>query len=340
MMLPAIFGLSGLNVTPEERDFFAESNPLGYILFARNIESKHQVRGLTDSLRELSGRDDLPILIDQEGGRVARLGPPEWCQWPAAQDFARAYQRDPERARNAAACNFEALGLELAQVGVSVDCAPVLDVPVPGAHDIIGDRAFGDDPLTIADLGQAAIDGFREAGVISVVKHIPGHGRAQADSHEDLPRVSASAEMLARDLLPFQHHRGAPMAMTAHIVYEVWDPEQCATLSPTVIREVIRGSIGFDGLLMSDDLDMKALRGSIAERGLGAVQAGCDVALNCWGRMADMRDLAERLPAAGPDCHRRLARAMGDWRPCPEDAGDRQTDLIETRDRLLAACRG
>lgn len=337
-MLPAILGLSGTELSAEERGFFAEVQPLGFILFARNIADKTQLRALTDSLRELTGRAALPILIDQEGGRVARLTPPEWNLWPPAQDFARAHRHNPELALRAALCNYQALALELAQVGVSVDCAPVLDVPVSGAHDIIGDRAYGGDPQVIADFGQTVRDGFQEAGLVSVIKHLPGHGRAGADSHETLPRVTASAEELARDLLPFQRHRTAPMAMTAHIVYDAWDPEHCATLSPSVIADIIRGSIDFDGLLMSDDLDMKALTGSIPERGLRAVQAGCDVALNCWGRMEDMQGLATLLPTASPDCHRRLEQAMATWRPCPDDAAQRQRSLVAERDRCLAAC--
>ena len=337
-MLPAIFGLSGLELTDYERELFRSSDPLGFILFARNIDSPTQVLALTDALRELSGRADLPILVDQEGGRVARLGPPHWRGWPPAREFADAFARDPERARAAALCNYQALALDLVALGITVDCAPVLDVPVPGAHDIIGDRAFGEDPATIATLGAALLEGFSRVGVVGVIKHIPGHGRSRADSHEALPRVSAPAQELQRDLQPFRALADAPMAMTAHIVYEAWDEQHCATLSPRIISDVIRGDIGFDGLLMSDDLDMKALAGPVPQRGAAALQAGCDVALNCWGRIDDMRGLAEVLPSASADCLRRLSSAMSITAaaPDPRDIAAQQQELLARRDALLA----
>ena len=336
-MLPAIFGLSGLELTDDERELFRASDPLGFILFARNIDSPTQVLALTDALRELSGRADLPILVDQEGGRVARLGPPHWRGWPPAREFADAFARDPERARVAALYNYQALALDLVALGITVDCAPVLDVPVPGAHDIIGDRAFGEDPATIATLGAALLEGFSRVGVVGVIKHIPGHGRSRADSHEALPRVSAPAQELQRDLQPFRALADAPMAMTAHIVYEAWDEQHCATLSPRIISDVIRGDIGFDGLLMSDDLDMKALAGPVPQRGAAALQAGCDVALNCWGRIDDMRGLAEVLPSASADCLRRLTSAMSIAAAAPDlrDIADQQQELLARRDALL-----
>ena len=337
-MLPAIFGLSGLELTDDERELFRSSDPLGFILFARNIDSPTQVLALTDALRELSGRADLPILVDQEGGRVARLGPPHWRGWPPAREFADAFARDPERARAAALCNYQALALDLVALGITVDCAPVLDVPVPGAHDIIGNRAFGEDPATIATLGAALLEGFSRVGVVGVIKHIPGHGRSRADSHEALPRVSAPAQELQRDLQPFRALADAPMAMTAHIVYEAWDEQHCATLLPRIISDVIRGDIGFDGLLMSDDLDMKALAGPVPQRGAAALQAGCDVALNCWGRIDDMRGLAEVLPSASADCLRRLTSAMSITAAAPDlrDIAAQQQELLARRDALLA----
>ena len=336
-MLPAIFGLSGLELTDDERELFRSSDPLGFILFARNIDTPTQVLALTDALRELSGRADLPILVDQEGGRVARLGPPHWRGWPPAREFADAFARDPERARAAALCNYQALALDLVALGITVDCAPVLDVPVPGAHDIIGNRAFGEDPATIATLGAALLEGFSRVGVVGVIKHIPGHGRSRADSHEALPRVSAPAQELQRDLQPFRALADAPMAMTAHIVYEAWDEQHCATLSPRIISDVIRGDIGFDGLLMSDDLDMKALAGPVPQRGAAALQAGCDVALNCWGRIDDMRGLAEVLPSASADCLRRLTSAMSIAAAAPDlrDIAAQQQELLARRDALL-----
>lgn len=337
-MLPVIFGLAGSVLSAEERSLFQRTNPLGFILFGRNVENRGQLSALTDSLREVTGRDNLPILIDQEGGRVARLGPPEWLSWPPAETFAVAYNKDPDKACQAARCNFEALGLELAEVGITVDCAPVLDVPQPGAHDIIGDRAFGTGIDSIVQLGAAALEGLAKAGIVGVIKHIPGHGRAGADSHLALPEVTASAEELATDLAPFKALAYAPMAMTAHIRYSAWDEVQCATLSPRIVQSVIREQIGFDGLLMSDDLDMKALEGSIPELGVQALQAGCDVALNCWGRFDDMCGLADLLPPASGDCRRRLEAAMEARTPFSGSAAElqeRKQAVIDERDTLI-----
>lgn len=337
-MLPAIFGLSGPVLTADEIDLFKAVEPVGFILFARNIQNRQQLRALTDSLRELVGRDNLPILIDQEGGRVARLGPPEWQRWPEAELFARLHCVDPHKARRAAQANYEALGLDLAEVGINVNCAPVLDVVQPDAHDIIGDRAFGTDPIIIADLGQAVLNGLEAAGVVGVIKHIPGHGRAMADSHEDLPVVAASDDDLNLDLAPFIALSHAPMAMTAHILYTAWDPRHCATLSPAIIRGIIRERIGFDGLLMSDDLDMKALKGSVPELAHAAIESGCDVVLNCWGKMGDMRGIATRLPEATVECRRRLTESVAHLQPLGESANiqERQRELIAERDSLLA----
>ncbi|WP_435214041.1 beta-N-acetylhexosaminidase [Luminiphilus sp. nBUS_16] len=336
-MLPAIFGLSGLTLTAEEVELIRRVDPLGFILFARNIENPQQVKLLTDALKHHTGRDNLPILIDQEGGRVARLGPPHWRTWPPALEFAHGYAQSPERGRAAVVCNYQALALDLAALGISVNCAPVLDVPESGAHDIIGDRAFGSEPHVVAELGAALLEGFAKAGVVGVIKHIPGHGRALADSHEALPRVTAPAEALSRDLAPFKALANAPMAMTAHIVYDAWDDQRCATLSPAVIREVIREQIGFDGLLMTDDLDMKALEGPVPLSGCQSLAAGCDVVLNCWGRMSDMRGLAEQLPVATAACQRRLSEAMSIWVPPPSapEIAALQADLLAERDRLM-----
>ena len=312
-MLPVIFGFSGVSLTADERTFFKDTNPAGYILFARNIESPEQLRALTDSLRDLAGRDQLPILIDQEGGRVARLGPPLWRNWPAAAVLAdlpaspTATQLD--RAIDRVQCNYEALGLELASMGINVTCAPVLDVPQPDAHDIIGDRAFAQTPEMVAKLGRACLDGLALAGVAGVIEHIPGHGRARSDSHETLPRVAASEHNLAIDCEPFAALADAPMAMTAHVIYEAWDPEHCASVSAIVIQEQIRQRIGFDGLLISDDLDMKALSGDIPARAVAVLAAGCDIALNCWGRLDDMWGIAEQVCSITPEGAERLARS-------------------------------
>lgn len=317
-MLPVIFGLSGPRLTADERAFFRDANPAGYILFARNIESPQQLRALTDSLRDLAGRDDLPILIDQEGGRIARLGPPHWREWPAAAALTgpsdSPASTDLDRAIARVQCNYEALGLELAVMGINVACAPVLDVPQPDAHDIIGDRAFASSPEIVAKLGRACLAGLQLAGVAGVIKHIPGHGRALNDSHESLPQVTASERELAADLAPFTALADASMAMTAHVIYEAWDAEHCASVSATVIQERIRQHIGFDGLLISDDLDMKALSGDIPARAEAVLSAGCDIALNCWGRLDDMRGIAEQVPPMTTDAIERLIRACAPLR--------------------------
>ena len=310
-MLPVIFGLSGPCLTADEQAFFKDANPAGYILFARNIDNPEQLRALTDSLRNLAGRGELPILIDQEGGRIARLGPPHWREWPAAAALAGLSESstDLDRAIERVQCNYEALGLELAAMGINVTCAPVLDVPQPDAHDIIGDRAFASVPEIVAKLGRACLAGLQLAGVAGVIKHIPGHGRALSDSHESLPRVAASERELAADLAPFTALADASMAMTAHVIYEAWDAEHCASVSATVIQEHIRQHIGFDGLLISDDLDMKALSGDIPARAAAVLTAGCDIALNCWGRLDDMTGIAKQVPAMTAEATERLARA-------------------------------
>lgn len=306
-MLPVIFGVSGTGLSADERAFFRAAEPAGFILFARNVDHPTQLRALTDDLRALTGRDRLPILVDQEGGRIARLTPPHWRSWPSAAALAEA--TDIACAMERVQCNYEALGLELAAMGITVTCAPVLDIPQPDAHDIIGDRAFATDPERVAALGRACLGGLHLAGVEGVIKHIPGHGRAQSDSHESLPRVAASNDALQWDCQPFAELADASMAMTAHVVYDAWDPEYCASVSARVIGEQIREQMGFTGLLISDDLDMKALTGEIPSRAVAVLQAGCDLALNCWGRLDDMRAIAERVPAMTPDAARRLEAA-------------------------------
>ncbi|MDQ8758220.1 beta-N-acetylhexosaminidase [Sphingosinicella sp. LHD-64] len=309
-MLPAIFGLSGETLSADERAFFGDADPAGYILFARNCRDRAQVRALTDSLRALSGRDDLPILIDQEGGRVARLAPPAWPPFPAAWRFAELYEVAPISAIEAARVNAQAIALTLDEIGINVDCLPLLDVRREGAHDVIGDRALGGEPMRVAALGRAVLEGLEAGGCIGVVKHMPGHGRAGADSHKQLPVVEASEDGLADDLAPFLALRNAPMAMTAHVLYPAWDAECCATLSPTIIDKVIRGRIGFDGFLMSDDIAMAALAGPLAARAEAAIAAGCDVVLHCSGILAESREIAAALPAIGDKARARLGRAM------------------------------
>jgi beta-N-acetylhexosaminidase len=309
-MLAAIFGFAGLELTAEERAFFRDSDPAGFILFKRNCDSQEQLLRLTDSLRELTGRDDVPILIDQEGGRVARMKPPEWPAFPAAQRFAELYQLAPSSAIEAARSNARALGLMLRSAGVNVDALPLLDVRQEGASDIIGDRALGSEPMQVAALGRAILDGLASAGVVGIVKHVPGHGRALVDSHHELPIVTAGAEDLESDLEPFERLSSAPMGMMAHVVYTAWDAEHPASQSPFVIDQIVRERIGFDGFLMSDDSNMNALSGTPAERAATCVAAGCDVALPCSGVLQENIAIAERLPQMTALAADRLDRAM------------------------------
>jgi len=289
----AIYGCAGTSLSATEKAFFREARPWGFILFARNISDSEQVRALVAELREALGDEKTPILIDQEGGRVTRLKPPHWRERPPAARFGELYARDQESGWDACYLNARLIAHDLANLGISVDCLPVLDVPIPGAHDVIGDRAFARDPASIIALGKAQIEGLLDGGVLPVMKHIPGHGRAGSDSHLALPRVSASAEELsASDFVTFRSLSECPIAMTAHVVYESIDPQRPATTSPKVIRDVIRGEIGFNGLLMSDDLSMKALDGPLSVRARLALFAGCDLALHCNGDMDEMKHVA------------------------------------------------
>ncbi|WP_041795989.1 beta-N-acetylhexosaminidase [Pararhodospirillum photometricum] len=291
--LALILGVSGLTPTPWEAAFLREINPFGFILFRRNVRDPDQVRALTESLRALVGRPDAPVLIDQEGGRVHRLKPPLWRAPPPAEVFGQLYARDPALGREAAWLNARLIAHDLLALGIDTDCLPVLDVRHPGAHDIVGDRAFSEDPDEVTTLGAAVIDGLEAGGVYPVVKHIPGHGRAQADSHEALPVIdTAFDDLVAHDLVPFRALAQAPFAMTAHILYTALDADAPATLSPTVIERVIRGACAFDGLLMTDDLSMKALAGSMEERSRRSLAAGCDLVLHCNGDASEMEQAA------------------------------------------------
>ena len=336
-MTPAIFGLSGLTLSDDERAFFRDADPAGYILFGRNVDTRDQLRALTDALREIHGRERLFVCIDQEGGRVARMKAPEWPEYPTGEAFDRLYEAAPASAIEAARANAEALGLDLAQAGITVDCHPSLDVRQPGAHDVIGDRALGSDPMRVAALGRAILAGLARAGVAGCVKHMPGHGRAGADSHKELPTVDASEDELEIDLQPFRALADTPIGMTAHVRYTAWDADNPGTLSEKVIGDVIRQRIGFAGLLLSDDLDMEALDGTVPERAERAIAAGCDIALNCWAKMDDMRGIADRLPTMGEETALRLERALtsvGD----SGTAGD-QAELIAKRDSLFEAAQ-
>jgi beta-N-acetylhexosaminidase len=333
-MIPAFFGLAGPSLTDAERSFFRSADPAGFILFKRNCEDRAQVRALTDALRGLAGRDDVPILIDQEGGRVQRMGPPEWPRLPAAEVFARLYAMAPVSAMEAARLNARAIATMLCEVGVNVDCLPLLDVRRPDADAIIGDRALGSEPMQVASLGRLVIDGLREGGVVGVVKHMPGHGRSLLDTHKALPVIEASDAELEEDIQPFRQLNDAPMGMSAHCVYAAWDAERPASQSPIVVREIIRGRIGFDGLLMSDDLGMHALSGDFGERAARAIAAGTDIALHCSGEMAEMEAVAGALGPIGEQARHRLERAMSTI--AGQASSESFEELAAKRDSLLA----
>lgn len=332
-MQACIYGLAGPSLSDDERAFFKEADACGYILFARNIENREQLKSLTDELRTISGRADVPILIDQEGGRVARMRAPEWMDFPPMGVFEALYDKAPSSALEAARVNARALGLMLAEVGINVDCLPVLDVRQEGADQIVGDRSLASNPMWVASLGRAVIRGLHSAGVVSVVKHIPGHGRALVDSHKETPTVTATGPELDDDLYPFEKLNDAPMGMVAHVIYTAWDPDNVASQSPTVIGDIIRDRIGFDGFLMSDDINMEALDGDPGQRALATVKAGNDVALHCSGKLDEMKAIAAQIPAMGKKAEERLAAAMA------IHADDERLDFAECiakRDELLA----
>ena len=334
-MIPAIFGLSGPALTADERAFFRDADPAGYILFGRNCVNPEQLRALTDDLRSIHGRDRLLVSIDQEGGRVARLRPPHWASYPAGEAFEKLYEIAPASAIEAARANATAMGLELSAMGITVDYHPPLDLKVPGAHDVIGDRAFGSDPMQVAAIGRATLEGLAAGGVTGCIKHMPGHGRSDVDTHKALPTVTASAAELEDDIAPFRALNQALIGMTGHLVFTAWDADNPATLSPTVIREVIRGQIGFDGLLLTDDIDMEALGGTIPERAARAHAAGCDIVLNCWAKMDDMAGICEVLPPMSDATAARLDRALAGTRVA-RGMAPQAAELLAKRDALLA----
>jgi len=335
MTAAVIFGCEGLRLSPGERAFFRDVDPLGFILFKRNIATPDQVRALTLDLRDCVGRADAPVLIDQEGGRVARLRPPYWRVAPPAALFGELHARDPDAAIEASRLNGRLLAADLTPLGIDVDCAPVLDVPATGAHSVIGDRAFASVPQTVAALGRAQAEGLLAGGVIPVMKHVPGHGRARADSHLELPIVDAvRADLEACDFAPFRALADLPWAMTAHVLYRGLSGNQPATTSESVVRDVIRGHIGFDGLLITDDLSMQALDGTYAERTRAGLAAGCDIALHCNGDMAQMREIAAVTPALTPAAQDRVERADR-LRRDAADGADGET--LERQRRRLAA---
>ena len=329
-----ISGCSGHALSLDERAFFRDADPWGLILFGRNIAAHDQIRALCADFRESVGRADAPVLIDQEGGRVQRMRPPLSISHPPAIRYGELYERDPASALAAARLGAEALAAELAALGVTVDCLPVLDVPAQGLTDAIGDRVYGRTADAVAALGRAVVEGLLARGVLPVVKHIPGHGRATVDSHYELPRVSADrATLEAVDFEAFRALKDAPLGMTAHVVFEAIDAERCGTLSPIVIAEIIRGHIGFDGLLMSDDLSMKALKGPVGGSAGAAIAAGCDIALHCNGDMGEMIEVAAAAPRLEGRAAERAERALA------LIGAHREVDVAALgaeRDRLLA----
>jgi beta-N-acetylhexosaminidase len=292
-----ITGVSGLELTPAERDFIRSERPWGFILFKRNVETPQQVKSLVEELRNCVSLPDAPVLVDQEGGRVQRLGPPHWPAYPPGALFGALYDLEPALGLSVARLAARLIAADLADLGISVDCLPLADVPVAGANAVIGDRAYGDRPDKVAKIARAVANGLGQGGILPVLKHIPGHGRAMADSHLRLPEVKTPKKVLERtDFAAFQPLADLPIAMTAHVVFSALDPVHPATTSATIIEQVIRGVIGFQGLLMSDDVSMNALSGSIAERTAAILSAGCDVVLHCNGKLEEMREVAAKTP--------------------------------------------
>ena len=323
-----ITGVSGLELSAPEREFIRGTRPWGFILFKRNVEAPDQVSALVEELRNCLDRADAPVLIDQEGGRVARLGPPHWPVYPPGASFGALYDLDKTLGLQAARLSARLIAADLIDLGITVDCLPLADVPVAGADAVIGNRAYGTEPAKVAAIARAVTEGLEQGGVLPILKHIPGHGRATADSHFGLPTVDTSREELERTDFPaFQRLADLPMAMTAHVVFSALDPAQPATTSATIIRQVIRGTIGFQGLLMSDDVSMNALAGSLAERTRAIVNAGCDMVLHCNGKLEEMRDVAAETPELAGEALDRARRALASRR-APE-AFNRQAARAE-----------
>ncbi|MDI9407976.1 MAG: beta-N-acetylhexosaminidase [Candidatus Pacebacteria bacterium] len=313
--LAAIIGISGLSLTAEETDLLRQYQPLGVILFARNVRDRGQVKSLTEAIRAALGRDDAPILIDQEGGRVQRLKPPEWSAYPPLAEVGKIYDQNPKHGLDVSELLGLAIGNDLSMIGINLVCAPVLDLRHEGAHSVIGDRAFHSDPRIVTELAAAMIRGFRSAGVTAIIKHIPGHGRATADSHHDLPRVDTARAILEEtDFYPFSNlgFRDKLWAMTAHIVYSAID-ETVLTLSRTAIDSVIRQGMLFDGVLISDDIGMKALKGSLGDLTRETLAAGCDIVLQCSGKFEDSQQVLKAASQLGKDTQTRLQASQIAW---------------------------
>jgi len=326
-----VSGCAGPNLSAEEIAFFREEQPWGLILFARNIETPEQVSALTDTFRRAVGRGDAPVLVDQEGGRVQRLKPPHWRKYPAPKLFGDLYRQQKEAGLRAAYLGARLIAEDLRQVGITIDCLPCLDVRFDDTVDAIGDRAMSSDPEIVARLGKAMVDGALAGGVLPVIKHIPGHGRARVDSHLELPRVEADHSSLESvDFRPFKALSDVSLGMTAHIVYEGIDPDCAGTQSAKVIGDVIRGEIGFRGCLMSDDISMKALGGDVGERSHRIIEAGCDIVLHCNGDMDEMRAVAQVVPELAGEASDRCARALS-GRSAPDKGFDAQVAWDEFR---------
>jgi beta-N-acetylhexosaminidase len=332
-MIPAIFGCAGAALTAEERAFFAKVKPAGFIIFSRNVEDPDQLAALIKDLKETVGRHKVPILVDQEGGRVQRLTEPFWRKYPAMATFGEMAKANPTRAASALRLNCRLIADDLRRVGINVDCLPVLDVMNDWADPIVGDRAFSKDPALVAAFGRIVVDALMEGGVLPVIKHLPGHGRAEADSHLELPVVDATvAEMDGTDFAPFKALADAPFGMTAHIKYTDIDPKEPATLSKVVIGRIIRMKMGFTGLLMSDDLAMKALTGRFEDRTRGAFAAGCDLVLHCNGKMDEMQAIASSCHVASGKLEKRIATLISEADRAPR--ADRR-DLLTRYDELM-----
>jgi beta-N-acetylhexosaminidase len=324
-----ITGVSGTELDVAEREFIRTERPWGFILFKRNIETPQQVALLVQEMRKTVGIPDAPVLIDQEGGRVQRLGPPHWPAYPPGALFGALYDVDRSIGLSAARLSARLIAADLGDLGISVDCLPLADVPVAGADAVIGNRAYGTEPEKVAAIARAVTEGLEQGGVLPVLKHIPGHGRATADSHFGLPVVNTSKKELERtDFAAFQPLADLPMAMTAHVVFSALDPVHPATTSATIIEQVIRGVIGFQGLLMSDDVSMNALAGSIAERTRAIFSAGCDLVLHCNGKLDEMREVAAETPELSGKALERARRALASRRlPQPFDRAAARAEL-------------
>ena len=331
--LPAIFGCFGTSLTAAERSFLTESNPLGIILFKRNCAETHQLHWLIKEIKQAIGREDVAILIDQEGGRVSRLQPPNWMQHPPARAFGAMYEKDPEWGLDAIHCYARLVANELTSLGINVNCAPVVDLAIEGATNAIGDRAYSRQPAVVAALARACAETFLDNGLLPVIKHFPGHGRLKTDPHMVLPVIETSrAELESDDFKPFELLKDLPIGMNSHAIFADIDRERPASLSPTIHQEIIRGFMGFDGLMLSDDLTMKALNGAPADLARRALDAGSDVVLHCSGALEEMMEIAQGLDPMADEAWERWQHARSMVNPADPaykpDADLAQLDLL------------